>query len=68
MHLRQYLMAAALARTSAPEATADAADKSHIPPQGQRLQAKRPKPPRNAGSKPIRLRARVVLTHAWMAR
>ena len=63
MHLRQYLMAAALARTSAPEAVMDTTDKSRMPPQGQRLPAKRPKLSRN--NKPIRLRARVVTTHAW---
>jgi hypothetical protein len=60
MHLRQYMMAAALARAPAPAATTD---KSHTPPQGQRLQAKRPKLPRNRHTaKPIRLRPRVVMT------
>jgi hypothetical protein len=63
MHLRQYLMTAALARTSAPEETTD---KSRTASQGPRLQARRPKQPRNTRNcKPIRLRARVVTNHAW---
>ena len=67
MHLRQYLMAAALARTSAPETTMETTtDTSRMPPQGQRLPAKRPKLPRSTrNGKPIRLRARVVTSHAW---